>query len=317
MEEKLSKAILSGDLEFLQSYLNEGGSFNQMTLIAPDGFGKIPLELSVLSQIDHKRSSQITKLILENSDIEDQAEVLVSLASEDKNLEAVKTLLDSGISVDLLHNGQSALQRATGNKNLKMVYLLLHYGADPNQKGEYGTALQLAKEIYYEPAYLGMMEAFLKGQPKSPFDFIDKDKVKKKLITWAICLENFGKDHKDQTFYVLAIDGGKLKANSEEAFQSTLKTYQEQFPNYNQQEKIHSLKFSPGDFSFHQIETEIEGSPEDYKVNIDFSFMEPLENDNRTEKDLLLEGLLTNKQVYTREINITNDFKIIVNGHSY
>ncbi len=31
MEEKLSKAILSGDIEFLRSYINEGGHFNKMT----------------------------------------------------------------------------------------------------------------------------------------------------------------------------------------------------------------------------------------------------------------------------------------------
>ena len=32
MEETISKAILSGDLFFLNSYLNQGGSFNKMTL---------------------------------------------------------------------------------------------------------------------------------------------------------------------------------------------------------------------------------------------------------------------------------------------
>ncbi|MBG6129971.1 hypothetical protein IWQ47_001946 [Aquimarina sp. EL_43] len=317
MEEKLSKAILSSDIEFLRSYINEGGHFNKMTLKAPDGYGKKPLELAVLSQIDHNGLAQITTLIIENSDIEEQAEVLVALASEDKGLKGVNILLESGVFVDVLHNDQSALQRATGNSNVKMVHLLLLHGADPNKKGEYGTALELAEEMYYEPAYLGMMEAFLKGQPKSPFDFIDKDKVKKRLTTWAICLENFGKNHKDQTFYVLAINGGKLIANSEEAFQATLKTYQDQFPSYSQQEKIYSLKYSPGDFSFHQIEKEIENAIEDHKVAIDFSFMEPLENDNRTEEDLLIEGLLKNKQVYTQNINITNDFRIIAPGHSY
>ncbi|WP_109098519.1 ankyrin repeat domain-containing protein [Aquimarina sp. AU58] len=317
MEEKLSKAILSGNIEFLRSYINEGGHFNTMTLKSPDGYGKKPLELAVLSQIKHDGSSEITKLIIENSDIEDQAEVLVALASEDKGLKEVNILLESGVSVDVLHNGQSALQRATGNSNVKMVHLLLHHGADPNKKGEYGTALELAEEMYYEPAYIGMMEGFLKGQPKSPFDFVDKDKVKKRLITWAICLENFGKNHKDQTFYVLAINGGKLIANSEEAFRATLKTYQDQFPSYNQPEKIQALKYSPGDFSFHQIETEIEGAIEEYKGAIDFSFMQPQENDTRTEKDLLIEGVLKNKQVYTQNIKITNDFRMMTPGHSY
>jgi|GEM_PF-6351259 len=288
-----------------------------MTLEAPDGSGIKVLALSVLAQIDYNGSPQITKLILENSDIEDQAEVVVNLASEDKNIEAVKILLESGILVDLLYDGESALQRATGNSNLKMVYLLLNNGADPNKKGKYGSALELAEKIYYEPAYLGMMEGFLKNQPKSPFDFIDKDKVKKKLVNWLICLENFGKKHEDQTFYVLAIDGGKLIANSEEAFQTILKSYQDNNPSYKQQEKIDALKFNPGDFYFHQIETEIEETYEDYKINIDFSFLEQQENDCRTEKDLLLEGLLTNKLVYTQKMNIANEFKIIANGHFY
>lgn len=379
MEDKLSKAILLGDIEFLKSYLNEGGDFNRMILKAPDGFGKKPLELSVLSQLKHKGSFQITKLILENSNIEDQAEVLVSLASEDENLEGVKILLDSGISVNLLYKGQTALQKATSNRNLKMVYLLLSFGADPNIKGEYGSALELAKEVYYDPTYLGMMEAFLKGQAKSPFDFIAKDKVKKKLTTWAICLENFGKDHKDQTFYVLAFDGGKLKANSEESFKKVIERYREDWSEshkiktresltddelefiteqyefekkmnqvsgktfsleeyidsnlkienaliqkklklgnpYDKEEKIHSLKFSLGDFYFHQIEREIEGTIENDDFNIDFSFMERLENDNRTEKDLLIEGLIKNQQVFTRKMNITHDFRIIAPNHLY
>ncbi len=318
MKEKLSNAIISGDLKFLESYFDNGNDFQGITLESPDGYGKKPIELAILSQIQFKGSSQITKLVQKHSSEQVLAEVLVSFASEDKYLNEMKALLEAGVFVDLAHENQTALQRATGNKNLKMVHLLLSYGADPNKSGEYGTALEKASKIHYEPAFKEMMVSFMNGVPKSPFDFVDKDEVIKKLNAWIYGLKTFAKDNKNHTFYALAIDGGKLKANSEEEFEGTLKKYRDDFPgDYVLEEEIKSLKFSVGDFSFYEIEKALDASIENDKTDIDLTFLKRQENDNRTAKDLMIEGLIKNKELFTKEMNITNDFKIMAYGHTY
>ena len=45
--------------------------------------------------------------------------------------------------------------------------------------------------------------------------------------------------------------------------------------------------------------------------------LERLENDNRTEKDLLLEGLIKNKELFTKNMKISDDFRIYASGHIY
>lgn len=315
MEEQLSNAIISGDFEFLKLYINEGNNFNQITLVAPDRYGKKPLELAVLSQINYKGSAEITKLILENSNVESQAEILLNFASEDSHLDKMKVLLESRISVDLAYNNQTALQRATGNRNLKMVHLLLENGADPNKSGEYRTAFEEAQEIY-DSTYRDMMTAFMNGKTSSPFDFVNKSEVISQLKNWILSLLNLAKNHKNQTFYAVAIDGMRLAANSEEEFKVTLKKYQRRFPQkYRQEEEIKSLKFNTGDFSFHEIEIQTDSL--NTNLDLDLSFLQKRENENRTKKDLLFEGLLKNKALFTSEMNTTDDFKIIIKGHVY
>ncbi|MEM9687131.1 MAG: ankyrin repeat domain-containing protein, partial [Bacteroidota bacterium] len=148
MEKKLSNAIISGDLDTVRSYIADGGKFEGLILLSPDGYGKKPIELAALSQIHHNGSAQMTKLIKENSSEEDNAKMLVSFASEDINLGEVEVLLESGVFIDSIYQNETALQRATGNRNLKMVHLLLTHGADPKKDGEYGTALENAEKIY-------------------------------------------------------------------------------------------------------------------------------------------------------------------------
>lgn len=316
MEEQLSNAIISGDFEFLKAYVNEGNDFNQLTLVAPDGYGKKPVELAVLSQINYQGSVEITRLILENSNTEIQAEVLLNFASEDSYLQKMKVLLESGIPVDLAYNNKTALQRATGNRNLKMVHLLLKHGADPNKSGEYGSAFEKAKEIYYEPAYQEMMTAFMNGKTSSPFDYINKAEVISQLKNWIFSLLNLSKNNKNHTFYAVAIDGMRLAANSEEEFKITLRKYQRRFPEkYSHEEKIKSLKFNPGDFSFHEFE--IQTNDLNTNFDLDLAFLEKQENENRTKKDLLFEGLLKNKELFTSEMNITDNFKIVNKDHVY
>lgn len=318
MEEQLSNAIVSGNLEFLKTFINEGNDFNEMILEAPNGYGEIPLKLAVLSQINYEGSAEINKLILENSNEKNQSEVLLYFASEDTYLEEMKILLETGIAVDLVLNNQTALQRATGNRNLKMVHLLLMHGADPNKNGEYGTAFDEAKKIHYDLKYQQMMTAFMNGETPSLFDFINKNEIISQLKTMLHSLKNFGKNNKNHTFYVVAMDDFQLKANSEEEFAATLKEYQSRLPQkYHLENAIKSLKFNPGDFSFH-IEKQTE-SLDDLNtfVNLDLTFLEKQENENRTEKDLLFEGLIKNKEIFTCEMNTTDDFEIISKRHTY
>ena len=58
--EELSVAIISGSLEFLKNHVVNGNDFNGMTLSAPGGYGKKPIELAVLSQFDHKGSLELS-----------------------------------------------------------------------------------------------------------------------------------------------------------------------------------------------------------------------------------------------------------------
>lgn len=317
MKKELSAAIISGNLKFLKAYIDSGNDFNEITFTTPDGYEETPIKLAILSQTNFEDSSEVTKLIVENSSDEKIAKVLLFFASEEKYLENMKALLECNVFVDLLHDNQTALLMATGNRNLKMTHLLLSYGANPEAGGEYGTALEEAKMISYEPAYEEMMISFMKGEPKSLFDFIDKDKVINQLNKWVHSLINFGKENQGNTFYVVAIDGGRLIANSIEKFKITLKNYQEQYPDsYFKEEKIKELEFSSGDFYFHQIEKEIDAS-NDSKIQLDLTFITQQKNDNRAEKDLLIEGLLKNKELFTKEMNITGDFKIMAYGHTY
>ena len=317
MKKELSEAILTGGLNFLKTYVADGHDFNGMTLPVPGGYGKKPIELAILSQFDYEGSLELTKFIVDNSSDETIAEKLCGFASEDKYLEKMKALLACDVSVDLPEGKRTALQRATGNRNLKMVHLLLVHGADPKADGEYGTALEEAEGISYEPAYEQMMLSFMKGETVSPYDFIDQDRVVTKLHKWIYSLMNFGKDNQGNTFYVVAIDGSQLVANSIEKFNETLKSYQERFPDsYSDEADIKGLQFSSGDFSFHEIAKEIDPS-DDSKIDLDLSFLAPQENECRTTDDLLIQGLLKNKALFTKEMNITDDFKIQAYGHTY
>jgi len=317
MKDELSNAIISGNIEFLKAYIDKGNDFNGITLTAPGGYGKSPIELAVLSQSNYKGSLEITKFIIDNSSDEKIAEVLFSFASEEKYLENMKVLLQCDVFVDLPHQNRTALQMATGNRNLKMTHLLLSHGANPKAEGEYGTALEEAEGISYEPAFEKMMLSFMKGEPKSPFDFIDHEKVIKQVSKWVYSLITFGKEQQNNTFYAVAIDGNKVVANSIEKFEITLKKYQEKYTDsYTAEGEIKKLKYSAGDFSFHEIEKEMDVTNSS-GVDLDLTFLTPQTNDNRTKKDLLIEGLLKNKELFTKEMNVTDDFIIMADGHTY
>ncbi|WP_061219555.1 ankyrin repeat domain-containing protein [Leptospira weilii] len=314
IEEQLNQAILSGNVSFITDYIQSGAGFGKITLVTPDGYGASPLRLAAIAETKYKGSPEITKLILENSSAEEQGEVLYFFASEDKYLEQASALLRAGIQVDSGQENSTPLQLAVGNQNPKMVYLLLSYGADPNRKGEDGSAFDSADS---NPLYEGMLNSALNGNLKSPYYFIDLEKVKLSLNRWANSIQAFAQNNTDKTFYVFGIDGGRLVANSEEEFQKTLKKYQEKYPDrYNQENKIQSLRYNPGDFSF-SIPEEWDDRRAGDVIHLDDSFLNPMENETRIEKELLRDGLILNRNLIFKDLKLSSDFRISAFGHVY
>nr|WP_284149190.1 ankyrin repeat domain-containing protein [Leptospira weilii] len=269
--------------------------------------------MAAIAETKYKGSPEITKLILENSSAEEQGEVLYFFASEDKYLEQASALLRAGIQVDSGQENSTPLQLAVGNQNPKMVYLLLSYGADPNRKGEDGSAFDSADS---NPLYEGMLNSALNGNLKSPYYFIDLEKVKLSLNRWANSIQAFAQNNTDKTFYVFGIDGGRLVANSEEEFQKTLKKYQERYPDrYNQEDKIQSLRYNPGDFSFSIPEKWNDDAGD--VIHLDDSFLNPMENETRIEKELLRDGLILNRNLIFKDLKLSSDFRISAFGHVY
>ena len=84
MTDIISKAILSGDLLFLNSYLSQGENFNKVTFTTPEGYRVSAIQLAVLAQMKYNGPKEITKLVIENSSIEDKTSALRSYSSEDK-----------------------------------------------------------------------------------------------------------------------------------------------------------------------------------------------------------------------------------------
>ncbi|RHX80785.1 ankyrin repeat domain-containing protein [Leptospira yasudae] len=312
IQEQLTQAILSGSVNVIADYIRSGAGFEKITLITPDGFGASPLRLAAIAEAKYKGSSEITKMILENSSVEEQENVLYSFASEDEYLEQTEALLRAGILPDIGTKDQTPLQLAVGNRNPKMVFLLLSYGADPSRKGKYGSAFDSAES---NPLFLGMLTSARSGKPKSPYYFVDLEKVKQVLNRWANAVRMFAQNHKEKTFYVFGIDGSRLVANSEEEFQRTLKKYQDNYPDrYNQEDKIQFLRYNPGDFSFSMPEISV-----DLEENIllDHSYLNPIENETRTEKELLKDGLILNRNAIFKDLKLSADFRISAFGHIY
>ncbi|AVQ13795.1 Uncharacterized protein XB16_3514 [Leptospira santarosai] len=146
---------------------------------------------------------------------------------------------------------------------------------------------------------------------KVAYDFVDLEKVKATLKIWVDSIRVFAEQHKDQKFYAFGIDAGELVANSEDAFQKTLANYLSKYGDrYNDEEKIRGLKYNAGDFSFHIPIVE----SNDIQTELDFSFLNPQEDECRIEKELLRDGLICNREFIFKDLKITSDFKIFAFG---
>ncbi|MBW9233215.1 DUF4303 domain-containing protein [Leptospira santarosai] len=162
--------------------------------------------------------------------------------------------------------------------------------------------------------YSKIIKSAAAGQAKSPYDFVDLEKVKATLKTWADSIRVFSEQHKDQKFYVFGIGAGELVANSEDAFQKMLANYLSKYGDrYKTEEKIRELRYNAGDFSFRIPIVK----SDDIQTGLDFSFLNPQEDECRIEKELLRDGLICNREFIFKDLKITSDFKIFAFGHVY
>ncbi|WP_016756736.1 hypothetical protein [Leptospira santarosai] len=160
--------------------------------------------------------------------------------------------------------------------------------------------------------YSKILKSVEAGEVKSPYYFVDLEKVKATLKTWANSIRVFSEQHKDQKFYVF--DAGELVANSEDAFQKTLTNYLSKYGDrYKTEEKIRELRYNAGDFSFRIPIVK----SDDIQTGLGFSFLNPQEDECRIEKELLRDGLICNREFIFKDLKITSDFKIFAFGHVY
>ncbi|EMO28735.1 ankyrin repeat domain-containing protein [Leptospira noguchii] len=314
MSEMLTQAILKGDILEIRKFLETGNSFENVQVVDPKGFGRSPLQFAAIAEADYGGSSEVTKIIFENSSEPKQAEALFFFASEDNYLAYTKVLLKAGIQPDVSEQNQTPLQLAVGNHNLKTTYWLLAYGADSQKKGKYGSAIEIANSgsVYEE-----ILKSAIEGKVKSPYYFLDLERIKEILRSWTNSIQLFSAQHNDQKFYVFGIDVGRLVANTEEAFQKTLQYYVKNYGDqYKSQEKIQHLRYSSGDFSF-SIPIVKTANTDVEVVGLDFSFLEPQKDEDRTEKELLRDGLVFNRDFIFKHTKVSDDFKIFAFGHIY
>jgi len=64
-------------------------------------------------------------------------------------------------------------------------------------------------------------------------------------------IENFAKEHTEETFFAFSIDAGMLCLNSKACFKHTLRLYQKEFPDsYTDSHSIDELKYNTGDWEY-------------------------------------------------------------------
>lgn len=206
--------------------------------------------------------------------------------------------------------------------NLWLIFLLSGKGA---------TVLEEAHRIS-DPAFAGMMKSCLMGgHPTSSYDYVDHDKVKTKLASWARALKRFAKKHHGETFYVLALNRvtATLMANTEEAFDAEIARHRQQLSSTclkNSRprrcisaQEVRQRKHNSDIFKYHQIDSDSEDCAQ--QVNnlcdpgredlLDFSFLRRKDNDSRTEIEILYDGLVANQAVLAADMTRSRDFAII------
>lgn len=241
---------------------------------------------------------------LKGRTVAEQAEALISAASEDSRLPLLSALLDAGVPPNAANEeGETALFRATGNGNVKVVHRLLLAGADPNLVALDGmTPKKIAsgklKKLFAEAAA---------GQLKSPRELVDDAKVVKQVQRAIAGLLRSAAALRGHTIYVAAVDEEELKLQSEEGFK---KLVDEEGVEVEERE---ALRHDPTRFG---LSAPYESKP--IKDPLDTEVLAAKRaQDNRTHDDLVAELLLANKALYASKLTLSEDFTVIAPGHAY
>jgi len=130
-------------------------------------------------------------------------------------------------------------------------------------------------------------------------------------------IKDFAKKHQNEIFYILTIEGNSLSLNSEEAFQKTLKKYQNEYPeDYNEKDAIENLKFNSGDFEYQGFYELQEGYVHHYyQEHCSLSYEEQENSDYAIAMETLLKKLL--EESILEPLRISQDFKAIQVEHTY
>ena len=130
-------------------------------------------------------------------------------------------------------------------------------------------------------------------------------------------IENFAKEHPEETFYALTIEGNSLSLNSEESFDKTLKRYQTESPEYySDADDIEDLKFNSGDFEYQGFAFLTKGfvyHEYDEHCNLDWNGRA---SSNYTIAMEALIKKLKDQKVF-KPLKITKDFKVLQVEHTY
>lgn len=259
-------------------------------------------------------SVRILRAIANVATASQQAVALISCASEDSTLLELQALLSAGIAVDALDSkGNTALMRAAGNGNTRNTYALLLAGADSTLEGPYGSAKECASGCEED-----LINSALSGSLRCPRELLEDDAtLEKQLRGWLSGVLALATQHPQEVFYAFAIDGGQLRGNGEVAFAKTLARYQADFgAKYEAPEKIATLKYSPGDWSYVAKVSSNEETAAS-ALELDLTALSLRENDDRTYKMLMTELLEGNRHVFETALRVSPDFRLRRVAHAY
>lgn len=309
-EEALATAMVTGNVAAVREWLATSPALEKLTLPGPDGFGWSPLQLAAFAQTKHHGVAEVTALVVRASSPLQRAEALAFFASEDEYLAQARALLDAGLSVDVVRkDGGTALQLAVGNRNPKMVQLLLKRGANPNTEGPYGSALKSASGT-------GSLEAMLMAaaanEPFCLFALHDLDTLRPSLEAKARDVRAFLFANPTEQFFAVAFEGSRTKANSERHFEAALARAKESFPEaYQAPAKVQRLRYNPGDFGF-----VVPAAPTAAVPTLDFACFEQRgPDDDRTVSDLVVETFELNRAVVLGGLKVPADFRFLAAKH--
>ncbi len=253
----------------------------------------------------------LDQLVAADAPIDTSPEALVNAASEDGTMKLVALLLDRGADVNAMTKNGTALMRAAGNNCPRSLYVLLAHTPklDLLHPKWNETARQLAEGLCRP-----MLEAAEQGRLTTPFELLDLERIRSEFLAYAANLAQFATRHSGEEFYAAAIDGGRLRLNSLEAFEKTLATYQVDSEEYRTDARaIRSLKHSPGDWSYSVAPVSDALAP----PGLTFDALVARPPDLRIHKEVIVDLLHENRDTVFKSLHRTDDFSLSALAHQH